>query len=229
LLVSYTYSKSLDMASNFADQIDPYDPKLLRGLSSFDMRQNFVTSYTYTLPIVRLVHENNRLTQDWSISGITRFSTGFPVTLMNPNDTSLIGTFGNGINNLTVDALDYTPGHLSGDHNPRDGQTYFNTSLFALPADAPAAGNTIANTIGNSGRRFFSGPGINNFDMTVQKDVKFTESKSLQIRVDAFNVFNHAQFYGPQAVDGNIDDLTFGDAVGAAAPRLLQVALKIPF
>lgn len=129
LLVSYTYSKSLDMASNFADQVDPYDPKLLRGLSSFDMRHNFVTSYTYALPIQKLVGKNNRLTQDWSISGITRLSTGFPVTLMNPDDTSLIGTFGNGINNLTVDALDYTPGHLNGDHNPRDGKAYFNTSL----------------------------------------------------------------------------------------------------
>jgi hypothetical protein len=99
----------------------------------------------------------------------SRFSTGFPVTLMNPNDTSLIGTFGNGINNLTVDELDYTPGPLDLNHNPRNGRPYFNTSLFSLPADDPAAGNTIYNTIGNSGRRFFSGPGINNFDLTLQK------------------------------------------------------------
>lgn len=67
--------------------------------------------------------------------------------------------------------------------------------------------------------------------MTAEKSIRFTESKALDIRLDAFNVFNHAQFYGPQAVDGNINDLgtTFGNVVSAAAPRLLQVALKIPF
>jgi hypothetical protein len=229
LLGSYTYCKSLDMASNFAEQVDPFYPKLLRGLSSFNMKHNLTASYNYSLPFEELFHVSNRWTADWSISGITRFTTGFPVTLMNPNDTSLIGTFGNGINNLTVDALDYTPGRLRVNHNPRKGQSYFNASLFALPADDPAVGNTIANTIGNSGRRFFSGPGINNFDMTAERIVKLTEAKSLDFRVDAFNVFNHAQFYGPQSVDGNINDATFGYVVGAAPPRILQLALKITF
>lgn len=229
LLVSYTYSKSLDGASNFGEQVDPYDPSLLRGLSSFNMKHNFVTSYSYLIPFERIFGANNHWTDNWSISGIVRFATGFPVTLINPDDTSLIGTFGNGINNLTVDELGYTPGRLSVNHNPRDGQQYFNASLFSLPANDPAVGNTIANTVGNSGRRFFSGPGINNFDMTVQKIVKLTESKSLDFRLDAFNLFNHAQFYGPQSVDGNINDPSFGYVVGAAAPRILQIALKINF
>jgi hypothetical protein len=229
LLASYTYSKSLDWASNFGEQVDPYNPALLRGLSSFNMKHNFVASYSYSIPFERLFGATNRWTNNWSISGIARFATGFPVTLVNPNDTSLIGTFGNGINNLTVDELDYAPGKLSVNHNPRDGQQYFNASLFSLPADDPAVGNTIANTIGNSGRRFFFGPGINNFDMTAQKIVRLTESKSLDFRLDAFNLFNHAQFYGPQSVDGNINDPSFGYVVGAAPPRILQVALKIKF
>ena len=54
-------------------------------------------------------------------------------------------------------------------------------------------------------RRFFNGPGLNNYDMALLKNLRLTESKSLQFRVEAFNVFNHAQFFGPQAVDGNID------------------------
>ena len=229
VLVSYTYSKSLDLASNFGEQVYPSDPRLLRGLSSFDMRHNFTASYSYAIPFEGLFRAHNRWTADWSISGITRFATGFPVTLMNPNDTSLIGTFGNGINNLTVDALDYTPGPLAVNHNPRKGQLYFNADLFSLPPDDPTMGNTITNTIGNSGRRFFSGPGINNCDMTAQKIVSLTESKSLDLRVDAFNVFNHAQFYGPQSVDGNINDPTFGYVVSAASPRILQLALKLTF
>jgi Carboxypeptidase regulatory-like domain/TonB dependent receptor len=229
LFVSYTYSKSLDLASNFGEQVDPFDPKLPRGLSSFDMRQDFVASYTLRIPFEHLFRADNRWTRGWTVSGITRYTTGLPVTLMNPLDTSLIGTFGNGINNLTVDELDFTPGPLELNHNPRNGLPYFNTSLFSLPPDDPALGNTIANTIGNSGRRFFSGPGINNYDLTLQKDLKLTESKTLEIRLDAFNAFNHAQFYGPLSVDGNISDSTFGQVVSAAPPRLAQIAAKIAF
>jgi len=59
--------------------------------------------------------------------------------------------------------------------------------------------------------------------------LKLAESKSLEIRVEAFNVFNHAQFYGPLSVDGNISSATFGHVVSAAPPRLLQIALKIVF
>jgi hypothetical protein len=59
--------------------------------------------------------------------------------------------------------------------------------------------------------------------------VKLREAKSLQFRVEAFNVFNHAQFFGPQAVDGNIDSSTFGDVVSAAPPRLLQLGAKFFF
>ena len=101
--------------------------------------------------------------------------------------------------------------------------------LSRCPPTTPASGNTIANTIGDSGRRFFSGPGINNFDLTLQKDLKLTESKSLEFRVEVFNAFNHAQFYGPQSVDGNISDSTFGQIVSAAPPRLIQLAAKIAF
>jgi hypothetical protein len=68
-----------------------------------------------------------------------------------------------------------------------------------------------------------------NFDMAVVKNLRLTESKSLQFRLEAFNVFNHAQFFGPQSVDGNISSSTFGQAVSAAAPRLVQGAVKFTF
>jgi hypothetical protein len=227
---SYTYSKSIDDGSNIGDQMDPFDPALLRGLSSFDMRHNFVASYSYRIPFERLVRADNRWTAGWSVSGISRFSTGFPVTLINPIDNSLIGSEGNGINATGLDELEYTGEPLDLNHNPRNGNpNFFNPSAFTSPADNPAIGNTIENTIGNSGRRPFSGPGINNFDLTLQKNLKLTESKSLEFRVEAFNAFNHAQFYGPSAVQGNIGSGNFGQIVSAAAPRLLQLAAKISF
>jgi hypothetical protein len=162
----------------------------------------------------------NRIAEGWSLSGTTRFSTGFPVTLADDSDRSLLGTLGNGVNNELLDTPEVSPGALQINTNPRNGRPEFNTSLFAPEA---------LGQLGNVARRFFYGPGIDNFDMQISKTVSFTESKSLDIRVEAFNVFNHAQFYGPSAVDGEINDPAFGQVVGAAAPRLVQVAAKFHF
>jgi hypothetical protein len=64
--------------------------------------------------------------------------------------------------------------------------------------------------------------------MQLSKTMPVAESNSIDIRIEAFNVFNHAQFYGPSAVDGQINDPNFGSVVSAAAPRLLQAAIKLP-
>jgi hypothetical protein len=70
---------------------------------------------------------------------------------------------------------------------------------------------------------------IENFDMALQKNLAITESKYFQFRLEAFNVFNHAQFYGPAAVNGNITSANFGQVVSAAPPRQLQIAAKFFF
>ena len=220
LLVGYTYGKSLDLSSSLAEPVNPVDPSLSKAVSAFDMRHNFVASYKYELPIDHLVHRTNRLTEGWSLTGITRFSTGFPVTLYNNNDTSLLGTMPNGINNNGVDTPNVTPGNMEINTDPRNGRPAFNTSLFSLPA---------LGQMGTAARRFFYGPGIANSDLALLKRLDLTESKSLQFRVEAFNVTNHAQFYGAAAVSGNISSPSFGRVVSAADPRLLQVAVKFYF
>jgi len=65
--------------------------------------------------------------------------------------------------------------------------------------------------------------------MTLAKRLRLTESKSVQFRLEAFNVFNHAQFCGLSSVDGNITSATFGQVVSAASPRLIQIATKFMF
>jgi hypothetical protein len=72
LLGSYTYGKSLDQASNLGEQVYPYDYRLTRVPFSFDIRQNFVTSYRYDLPFPKLFRRANEATKGWAISGITR-------------------------------------------------------------------------------------------------------------------------------------------------------------
>jgi hypothetical protein len=84
-------------------------------------------------------------------------------------------------------------------------------------------------TPGTSSRRFFYGPGINNFDIALHKITRITESKSLELRIETFNTFNHAQFYGASAVDGNVNSPTYGKVLRAAPPRIMQAAAKLVF
>ncbi|MGA7217978.1 MAG: carboxypeptidase-like regulatory domain-containing protein [Candidatus Sulfotelmatobacter sp.] len=220
LFASYTFSKSIDQSSNVGEEVNPIDPALSRALSAFDVKHNFVVSYAYELPFDRIFGVSNRWTVGWTISGITHFSSGFPVTLLNYGDNSLLGAEPNGINNYGVDEPQYIPGPLDLSSDPRNGKSYFNTSLFSVqPLGQP----------GNAKRRFFYGPGIDNYDVALLKSFALTDTKSLQFRFEGFNVFNHAQFYGPASVNGNINSSSFGQVVSAAAPRLMQAAVKFIF
>jgi hypothetical protein len=219
-LLGYTYSKSIDQGSNLGEQLNPLNARATRAISAFDMRHNFVASYRANLPVDLLFRRNNRLTGGWSVAGTTRFSTGLPVTLYDDSDNSLLGTLGNGVNNHLLDTPNYNGSSLDINANPRNGRPDFNTAAFSPEA---------LGQLGNASRRFFYGPGVNNFDVTLTKLLRITESKSLEFRLEAFNVFNHAQFYGPASVDGEVNDPHFGDIVSAAAPRLFQLAAKFTF
>jgi Carboxypeptidase regulatory-like domain len=220
VLAGYTFSKSQDQSSNLGEAVNPLNPALSKALSSFDVKHNFVVSYSYQLPFEQLFHASNAWTRGWEISGITHFSSGLPVTLVNFGDNSLLGSEPNGINNFGVDEPDFTGGPLNLNSNPRNGQAYFNSSAFTENA---------LGTPGTAKRRFFYGPGMNNYDLALLKNVRLTEAKSLQFRAEAFNAFNHAQFFGTQTVDGNIDSSTFGDVIGATSPRLVQLGFKFLF
>jgi len=217
---SYTYSKSTDVSSNLGEQVNPYNINATLGPSAYDMRHNFVVSYGYELPFPRLLGRNSGWTTGWTLSGTTRISTGFPVTLYSPEDTSLLGTFGNGVNNYLLDTPSYTPGcPLNLNTDPAKGPA-FNTSCFNVPP---------LGQLGNAPRRFFYGPGIENFDVALLKNVRLGGSQILQLRLEAFNVFNHPQFYGPSAVNGNIASPQFGQIQQAANSRFIQLAAKILF
>jgi hypothetical protein len=218
-LAAYTYSKSLDNTSGNGlgqgDNVNPIDPAISKALSAFNVAQNFVISYAYRLPFDKLPGPK-RLTDGWSFNGITRFATGFPVYIWENDDNSMLGTSGVGQGN-DIDEPNRAPGSLNF-QNPRTGQPYFNTSLFAVEK---------VGQLGNSSRRFFGGPGWNNFDLSLTKDVRLTESKSLQFRAEFFNAWNHTQFGSPQGQISN--NPTFGVITGANAPRIGQVAMKFFF
>ena len=70
---------------------------------------------------------------------------------------------------------------------------------------------------------------MENFDTTVSREFHAGENRTVEFRAEGFNVFNHAQFFGAASVEGNISSGTFGQAVSAMPPRLLQVALRYRF
>ena len=217
VLVGYTYGKSIDDASGYGEQINPINPSVSRALSAFDVTHRFVVSYSYQLPLEKLPGPQ-RLTHGWALSGITQFSTGIPVTLIESDDHSLLGTSFTGPQPLPVDTPDFAGGSL-GIQDPRSSpsHTYFNTSLFTPSAVGQE---------GNAARRFFHGPGLNNWDMALLKDTKLTERLNLQFRAEFYNIFNHAQFLTPSGILGTPN---FGQVISAQPARVGQLALKLLF
>jgi hypothetical protein len=215
-LVGYTFSRSLDNSSGYGEQYNPINPRLSRGLSAFDSTHNFVASYSYTLPFDKL-DGPKKLTNGWQISGITRFATGLPVTLVENDDHSLLGTSFGGPIILPVD----TPNLVAPLQilNPRKsaGNFYFNPNSFASSA---------IGSEGNANRRFFHGPGINNWDFALVKSTQLTERLNLQLRGEFYNIFNHAQFLTPSGI---MPASNFGQIPGARDPRIGQLSAKFYF
>jgi len=210
-LAAYTWSKSLDNSSGFSDPINPYNPNNSRALSQFDITHNFVFSYGYEFPFFRNGHGfKGRALGGWSISGITRFTTGFPVTLSESDDASLCGC-----NGADVPNYNGQPIHFFDPRGP--GNQLFDTSPFSP--------ETIG-VLGTANRRFFHGPGFNNWDLAVRKNTMIGERMALEFRAEFFNIFNHAQFENP---DGDVVGSNFGQVTSARDPRIGQFALKFAF
>ena len=221
VVVSYTYGKSIDQGSNLGEQLNYADPRASRTISAFDIRHDFISSYSVELPLEHLFRRANAWLCGWNLSGAVRLASGFPVTLSDDTDNSLRGTLGNGANNLLLDTPQFTPGPLHLNRDPRKGAAAFNTALFAVEP---------LGQLGSARRRMFYGPGIENVDTALRKSVTLGKERSLEFRMETFNTFNHAQFFGPASVNGRDTDVkNFGAIVSAAAPRLMQAALKLSF
>jgi hypothetical protein len=208
---AYTFSKSMDDSSAYGQKANFTNFRLSRSLSSFDVTHNFVFSYYYAAPLDRaLPMLPRRLTQGWSIGGIMRFATGFPVSISQSGDRSLVGSSGTDVPNYVGPLVTYDPRNTSasGQH------LYFSKAGFV---SGPLG------DFGNANRRFFHGPGFNNWDVSLHKDTRITERMDLQFRAEFFNVMNHAQFNGP---NGNFNSSLFGAVTSARDPRIGQMSLK---
>jgi hypothetical protein len=267
---SYTYSHSIDDSSDrtSANFINAYNLAQNRASSDFDQRHLLNISYIWTPPVKRLLEPFFRiwdddptnqlsgngisdttksLLSDWELAGITIFSTGTPFSVINGGSSAGISS----LDNAGVAAV-LGPGSYP-DLATTSQPTYSGPSaLFGPLLGNP--GKFVAPqglTYGNAGRNYLNNPGRLNFDISISKNVKLKEERSLQFRVESFNTFNHTQFrvydpsnpgnpgnnivtcYGGSANSAGDASCVAGSSflhpVDAHRPRTIQLGMKFFF
>ena len=217
---SYTYSKSIDDGSTFEETINPFNFRASRALSLFNAAQRFVISYEWELPIPKHQGFTGKVVDDWAISGITQFQSGFPIRLDTEDDTELIDSLfflGTEAPSLTAPFQKLDPTKAHGQLGPG---FWFNPNDFQDPP--------LGQFNNGTQRTICCGPGQQEWDFSVHKKLAVTENSYFQFRAEIFNVFNHTNFSNP---DGHFSDgpTAFGKITQAGDPRLVQFALKYIF
>jgi len=220
---AYTWAHAIDNSSDpltpaIGNQGFPRDSLNLaaeRGNSDFDVRQRLVINYSWMLPFGR-GHDHlaegmaATIFGGWEVAGITTFSGGLPYDVFTALDTAHTGQQQRADHNPAG-----TPVAVS---NPRT-QTGPNPGFFSDPAWGSA---------GNVGRNRFYGPGVNSWDMVLQKSVSLSERFKLEFRTESYNLFNRVQFGQP---DNLISDTqSFGQSnTQVRRPDLTTGARQIQF
>lgn len=220
LQLSYTWAHALDQGSSYENgNVLPGDLAYTYGDSAYDARHHLSLAYIYDLPkLGNAFWAAREVLNGWRLSGFTTMETGFPVSVSNRSARSLrcdpVFSFFGCVERpdlvlpvKTISQIRISPNHEV--FNPKD---------FAQNA---------LGTIGTTGRNFFHGPGLNNWDIALSRFFKLAEDKQLEIRGEFFNAFNHAQFANPSGTFGTGN---FGRVTNTTGnPRLIQLAAKISF
>jgi hypothetical protein len=214
--MNWTWSHSLDDASDPGTTLNETNlPQNVFNLgaekssSSFDHRHRVVVSFVYQIPLLQKgAHKwKQTIFGDWQAGGSFTVQSGAPFTVNIASDQANIG------------AGPAQRPNVWGDPNagPQNPQEWFNTAVFSLPAQF---------TFGNAPRNAVIGPGLQEFDLSLQKELAVTDSAKLQLRVEAYNISNHTNFNIPNRIAFTPN---FGSISSAQNSRQLQLALKFLF
>jgi hypothetical protein len=227
---AYTYSHSIDDSSDRFDGsfTNTYNPAANRASSNFDERHIFNASYIWDVPLFKHGGLSHNLLGGWQISGVTSFATGSPFSIIY-----------NAVDNAGVGNGEGSDSYADIVGNPKDtphpvnqyGRLFYNQAAYTTPT---------ALTFGDSGRNSLVNPDFINFDMAVFKHFTIKESKAIEFRAEAFNVFNHTEWLpiagqaGSGAnINGTYTNTLYGtgflDSGGVHEGRVLQFALKFLF
>ena len=222
-LTAYTFGKSIDERSQASFGMgsgdgfrDARHPEWEKGLADFDLRQRFVASYSYELPVGRNKKFGANMPRfadvalgGWEFVGINSFQTGFPQTIR----------AGSGVSNSdgqnrpdVVLGVSMIPDH-------QDPAQWFNPAAFRT---------AVPGTFGNTGRNTLEGPPQINFDFSVFKNFQMGERYRLQFRGEFFNLPNHPNFQG-NSIASNFDRAGAGRITSANPSRQIQFALRFTY
>lgn len=222
---SWTWSKSMDYVSNdFAAVADIVPIRIWNyGKSDFDRTHVVQVNWLWDIPAAsKLVKSRvvGAIADHWQLSGIASFISGSPSGIGLSTTTGLdIPGGGDGSRTLVL-------GKAIIPNGDRSLLRYFDTSVFAMPA---------IGTPGNAPRDVVRGPGTNNFDMTIFKNIPIRDRASLQLRFEAYNAFNHTQFSGMNTTaqfnpaTGQQVNAAFGTLTSARGARVGQASLRLTF
>lgn len=239
---AYTFSKNLSDTINQDTEAstlpiqNAFDTRSERALANQDQTQSLVLNYIWQLPFFE--HSDNAFRKNafggWQIVGITTFRSGLPQNIC--MDADIAGT-GDGQGVYECQRPDQVASANFSSGKRSIGQ-YFNTAAFVQPQ---------LGTFGNATRNVVRGPGVNNWDISIFKEITVPwfgrhnasladENATLQFRTELFNAWNHTQFNGLNTVfqtqgEGlpSGSSSGFGQVTGARDPRIIQFALKLLF
>jgi len=238
--ISYTWSKNLTDQYEDRGTSNTYswDPKLDYGPSQLNEPQIFIANFVYKEPFFREQHGlAGHTLGGWELSGITSFESGVSFNVYQTSDPygcvadastangCVAGTYpgGLGINGPDYDIL-ARPDQVAPIRMTKTRTQWFTTSSFA-----PAQGHFGSSGVGN-----MLSPGLEKVDLGLMKNFRITEATSLQLRAEAFNIFNHTNLggmngVGGTGVDAGLTDGTFGQITGTHDPRIMQFSGKFYF
>jgi hypothetical protein len=220
--LAYTWSKNLTDEQNDRTNApeNSYDIKGEYGRAALDRRHIFSLNYIYELPFFKKQQGFvGKALGGWQASGIITYNTGLPFTVTTSSFDAA------GLGNISALVAGNRPNVLC-DPNanaPHTQQQYFNIGCFQAN---PAATTPISNTPGNSGRGIIEGPPTSRVDFTMTKNINFGETMRLQLRGEAFNLFNHTNF---RTIATNVTLSTFGTVTAVRDPRTIQLGIKFIF
>lgn len=247
--LSYTYGHSIDNTSGRANRsqtLPYYDRQAFRASSDFDVRHSIVLSGGWELPFDRAWKSGPKaLVQGWTLYPILSWRTGFPlnvnaglsgayddpgpsgagdpgnVNALLVEGSSRVHTLQPGVSNLTY----FDRATFTNDQYGSDTPCAQQASPYVLPSGYCAMLNPSLRTYGG-GRNILYGPGRTNLDLAIAKRINLTERLSSEFRFEAFNAFNHAEWY---QVNTSITSSKFGKVTSTYDPRILQFAVRLRF
>jgi hypothetical protein len=245
---NYTWSKVLsdadgDSQSRIQHMLDLNNPKLERSRANFDLTHMIKASGFYELPMGKghRLHVNHldRVIGGWTVGSVMTWQSGAPFSILSGygtlNRVSGFRSAYNGANTtLQGSALfNAVSFRMTGNGPMIVPPSAINTDGTGVnsPEQAPYAGQIFYNpgpgTLGELQKRMFSGPWTFGMDASLMKDIPITERHKMELRMQAFNVFNHSTFY---VGDQNINSTTFGVISSMFFPaRVLEFGLSYKF